>query len=308
MRVRQSARLVIGLAALAAVVWPRDALTWHGPSHALSALLAAHALPPDTPRFFRAAGGELSFVCNDPDRWRAGGNAPALRALDFPNHWFQLERHPAPLPRTRYEFLTSLVLEGKLGPGKHEVSDFGTAPYAIVEYAEMLTETFRHWRQAPSDGARLIRRKRQIEQNAIHIAGLLCHYVTDLAQPLHTSVHIFGWSGTVPNPQGYTTRQIHQSFEAFADQCIRRRRITEPQLAKQMSRPRPIPDWLPRIVSQLEESNAHVERVFALDQQGLLKSCATGAEAVTFVASRLAIGASLLRDVWHAAWQRSAGK
>ena len=84
-----------------------------------------------------------------------------------------------------------------------------------------------------------------------------------------------------------------------------RLQITEAQLAKRMSPPRPIADWLPRIVSEMEESNQHVERVFVLDQKGLLQACATGSEALGFVTSRLAAGAALLRDVWHAAWQRS---
>jgi hypothetical protein len=301
-------RFVLVLAALVALVWPREALAWQGASHALSALLAARALPPDTPQFFRLADEELSLVCNDPDRWRVTGNAPTLRALDLPNHWFQLERHSGPLPKTRYEFLTTLALAGKLGPGNQTVLEFGTAPYAISEYAEMLTEAFRHWRGASSNSARSPRRKRQIEQSAIHTAGLLCHYVTDLAQPLHTSVHIFGWNRTVPNPQTYNPQEIHRSIEAFADQCVTQRRISEPHLAKQMSRPRPIADWLPDILSQIEGSNRHVERVFALEQKGLLKSCETGSEAVTFVASRLATGAALLRDVWHAAWLKSVAR
>jgi hypothetical protein len=132
--------------------------------------------------------------------------------------------------------------------------------------------------------------------------------VTDIAQPLHTSVHLFSWNQAVPNPHGYKPDNIHRSIEAFADQCIREQRIAEPQVAKRLSPPRRIADWLSDIVKQIEDGNKHVELVFALEQKGLLKSCAKESEAVAFVTSQLAAGSSVLRDVWHSAWVRSASK
>jgi hypothetical protein len=300
-------RVVVVVVTVAAIVWPHDTFAWRLSSHALTALAAARALPPDVPEFLRAADEELAYICNDPDRWRAlaPGEAPTLEAADFPNHWFQLERHPGPLPDTRYEFLTELVASGRLAPGKLRVLDFGTAPYAIAEYAEMLTETFRLWRAARPDSGEMTRRTRQIEQSAIRIAGLLCHYVTDIAQPLHASVHIFGWSRTEPNPRGFRPQNIHYDFEYFTDQCVLQRRITEQHILPDLNVPRPITNWLPYIVRQIRQSNAQVERVFELEQRGLLESCAVGSEAVTFATSRLAAATALLRDVWYAAWERS---
>ena len=146
---------------------------------------------------------------------------------------------------------------------------------------------------------------RRVEQSAIWVGGLLCHYVTDLSQPLHTSVHIFGWSTTVPNPGDFRPQNIHGAFEGFADRCVRDRRITKSQVAKQIGEPRQVDDWLAHVASAIQESNQHVERVFELEQQGLFKSCAEDSDAVTFTVARMAVGAALLRDLWFAAWNRS---
>jgi len=124
-----SLRPAVVLISIAAIVWPQGALAWRLASHSLSAQAAAAMLPPGMPGFFRTAHAELAYICNDPDRWRtrSRGRAPALVAMDFPNHWFQLERHPALLPPTRQEFIMRLAASGQLIPGKQTIRDFGTA-------------------------------------------------------------------------------------------------------------------------------------------------------------------------------------
>ena len=278
---------------------------WHSHSHEIAAKAAIHSMPADTPEFFRLADEEIAYVCNDPDRWRANNADPTLRALDFPNHWFQLERSPGPLPKTRYEFVTALSAAGKLGPGKGTMLDYGTAPYAIVEHAEMLTETLRLWRRAPTVSARDKRWKRQIEQNVLQAGGLLCHYLTDIAQPLHASIHLFSWNRSFPNPKGYKPADIHRSIESFADDCVSHQQFTESHVARRVTRQRPIGDWMSETVKQIQASNKLAERVYALEQKGGLKRCAAGSEGAVFIENRLAVAAALLRDVWHSAWVKS---
>src|SRR5439155_18978918 len=77
-----------------------------------------------------------------------------------------------------------------------------------------LTTSFMLWRNAPARTGDERRVKRQIEENIIYAAGLLGHFVTDAAQPLHTTVAGNGWSPRLPNPKGYLGRDIHKRFES----------------------------------------------------------------------------------------------
>ncbi len=275
---------------------------WGAKGHEMTARVAVRALPPDMPEFFRRAEVELGYLCPEPDRWRVEEREPALRGLADRDHVIQYERIDRPLPRNRYEFLLQYVGRAKPSGGAYTYGEIGFAPYAIAEHSEMLTVNFMLWRKAldASDTDRRI--KRQIEQNIIHIAGLLAHFVTDTGQPLHTTYHVNGWIAEAPNPHGYTGAAIHRRFETD----YVRDRIEETDFVQLVVRePKVLGPWLDEAMNHIRRSFENVERVYQLDQETPFGSGRESGAARRFTAERLAFSATALRDFWYSAWIKS---
>jgi hypothetical protein len=261
----------------------------------MSARVAVRALPADMPSFFRAAVEDLAYQCPEPDRWRDVVKTPTLTALTRPDHWMKLENVPPGLPPTRYEFVLANSGRKNAHGRALTVMDLGTAVYAVAEWSEMLTVGFRLWRNA-SDANRP-----RIERNIVHDAGVLCHWITDTAQPLHASVHTNGWDAEFPNPQEFSGKGIHGRFEsAYVD-----KNIAEADIAAVVSPVRPIGDWLQEAERHVRASLTHVETIYRWDKSTPFGSGQEPAEAKPFTARRLAAGAQLLRDFWYSAWTKS---
>jgi hypothetical protein len=265
--------------------------------------VAARKLPADMPAFFRKAVIELGYLCGEPDRWRSATREPSLRGLAHRDHTFRLEEFAQPLPAHRYDFYSQYAGKPKPGGGVYEWADMAFAPYAIAERSEMLAVSFMLWRKARSASAEDRRVRRQIEQNIIHIAGVLGHFVTDTAQPLHVTVHGNGWLPHYPNPRNFTgPPDIHARFESdYVNQAIDERDVEAlvPDL-------RPRGPWLEAAMEHMRESFAHVETVYSLDQQRPFGLGAESPEHARFATARLAAAAGALRDFWYSAWRKSA--
>ena len=283
------------------LLWTAAALAWGPDGHFLSARAAARALPGEMPAFFRQSVEELAYLCSEPDRWRDKGRSPALTAHTSADHWMHMENIQPALPATRYEFLLANVGRKNAAGRPLTVEDLGTVAYAIAEYAERLTGEFRRWRAAPEETAEQRRVKRQIEQSIIYTGGVLGHWITDPANPLHATAHHNGWDPELPNPREFAGKGIHGRFEAD----YVRANIAEGDIAARIGPPRAAGGWLEEAERHLRASQALVEKVYELDQQVPFGSGQESAEAKALAAGRLAAGAALLRDVWHSAWVKS---
>lgn len=276
---------------------------WGEKGHRMTAQVAVRALPSDVPEFFRKADVELGYLCPEPDRWRQEEREPALRGLADRDHTVKLEYISEPLPKNRYEFLLQYTGKPKPSGGYYTYGEIGFAPYAMAEYSEMLAVNFMLWRHAPETTATERRIKRQIEQNIIHIAGLLSHFVTDTGQPLHTTRHVNGWNPETPNPKGYAGRDIHRRFETdFVRAAIEQKDFAElvPKTAH------PLGPWLEEAMNHIRSSFGHFEQVYAFDQSHPFGGGSETAEARRFTCERLADSAAALRDFWYSAWVKSA--
>ena len=130
---------------------------------------------------------------------------------------------------------------------------------------------------------------------------MLGHYVTDAANPLHTTVHIFGWFGS--NPQGYATDQdVHFRFES---QYVEAHIQLPDVLAKLPPQPRVLRDLQTEVLQHLEKSHSLVERLYQLDRQERFSPATAGPEHRQFALERLVDGAAMLRDLWWTAWVTS---
>ena len=273
---------------------PAAAHAWGNEGHRLINRLAASALPADVPAFLRseAALNEIEYLGPEPDRWRSPAE-PELSAAQAPEHFIDLELADAlgPLPHRRLDF------EAKVFAAGERPEKIGLQPWEADEVWERLKAAMREYRRLSASGADT----HPVEQAILFYAGWLGHYVGDGSQPLHTTVQYNGWTG--PDPHGYTTaHQIHWQFEGpFVGANIR-----APEVKAGMTAPRVLEgDMFDDYVAYLRHTATYVETVYQLEKGGGFVGAGTP-ESRAFTASRLAAGASMLRDMIYTAWFDSA--
>lgn len=272
---------------------------WGQKGHEISGLVAANKLPNEMPKFFRKAAEQLSYLNPEPDRWRSRDESNLDRAMDSayaPDHFLDMELVPEAAMKAvnRYDFTAEMIKAGQ------KPTTAGFVPYRMLELFQTLRIEFRLWR-AEKDG----NKRKWIEQRIINDAGILGHYVSDSANPHHTTIHYNGWSG--PNPNGYTVfsreRGIHFRFEEeFVGAKINLNDI----LPLVNSTPRVIEKPREELWDYLKASNKLVEPLYILDKKEQFSATNNSPEHKKFVSERLAAGAQMLRDLWWTAWVTSA--
>ena len=204
-------------------------------------------------------------------------------------------------PVTRNEFIVLMVEKGIVPREDVNMHKVGLVFYAIIEEMQRLTVEFRLWREAQEAAVLDTAAVEQIQQNAIFSAGVLGHWITDAAQPLHTTVHSDDWDSRFPNPRNYVSKDIHGRFESqYVDAAIR-----EKDIDARLTPLRELGDWRQEAESHIRRSFSHFEEVYALDRLGAFGSGKEAEAAHAFTASRLAEGTSMLRDAWYSAWRAS---
>ncbi len=275
-------------------------LYWGEAGHRMTAQAAAAALPGDMPKFFRDNAPQLAYLNPEPDRWRERSESirdAALTGATAPNHFLDLEMIPvasqagALAAKDRFAFADTLRAHGI------DASVAGVLPFAILEMTQHLRVSFRQWRAAPNDAQRT-----WIEARIINDAGILGHYVADGSNPAHTSIHYNGWVGA--NPNGYATdTRFHGRFESAYVQA----KITLADITPAVgASPRVFASLRPAIVSYFMTTHADVERLYQLDKAAPFGIDTDAPDSKRFTVTRLAAGATMLRDLWWTAWVTSA--
>jgi hypothetical protein len=287
----------------------RDASGWGVTGHEAVNRCAADALPESAPAWLRRAAQRIEHLAYEPDRWRQTDLIPLDRS-HAPDHYINVELSgdPAKLPEDRYAYFRQLVERQQKGelPAKLPPEIIGFVPYRAVELCELLEAQVAALEATPPATPAA----HEAEEACIVTAGLLGHYVGDIANPHHTTMHYDGWRGE--NPRGYRTKRgFHSEFEeAFVDRVIDRKRVRE-----LMTDVAPVASYRTTVVLHLKRSNGLVERLFELERRGgiplvdpekVAQHQPTDAErdAVEFLHERLASGASTLRDLWLTAVAR----
>lgn len=276
-----------------------DVQGWGPDGHAMAGRAAAINLPAEMPKFFRQAVDQLSYLNPEPDRWRDRVESNLDRAMDSaaaPDHFLDLELVPEAAMRAlnRYDFTAEMIKAGQ-PPTKA-----GFAPYRILELFQRIRAEFRLWRAEPNG-----QRRKWIEQRIINDAGILGHYVTDLSNPHHTTIHFNGWSGQ--NPKGYTvfTREPDQGIHFRFEEQYVKTHIQLNDFLSLVGATRTIEKPREEIWNYLRSSNKLVEQLYILDKQEKFNDRTQSAEHKKFVSQRLAAGARMLRDLWWTAWATS---
>lgn len=289
---------------LATLLLPHSAVyAWGSKGHQIQARVAIANLPAVMPAFLRGATEEMTVLISEPDRWR-NAEQPNLDEVTGVNHTFRWEIAPKPLPANRHFFIIELAQQGKIEARTNGVREYGTAPYGIQEWAEMLTGAFRRWRAMKETTPVENANKRMQEKNILFIAGVLGHWVTDVSNPIHASIHVHGWHPSIPNPNGYAGKadDPHSRYEAaYVERVIELSDVA----ALVDNKVRVVGDWLREAESYIAANNSHVEQIYAWDKLSRFGSGLEPKEAKLFTAQRLADGARELRDIWYTAWMRS---
>jgi hypothetical protein len=269
---------------------PPAANAWENEGHRMINRLAASKLPADVPAFLRspAAIDEIEYLGPEPDRWRSPAE-PELSSTQGPEHFIDLELADAlgPLPHKRLDF------EAKVFAAGQRPEKIGLQPWEADEVWERLKAAMRQYRAMSASGQSTI----QVEAAIIFYAGWLGHYVGDASQPLHVTVQYNGWTGA--NPNGYTTsHQIHHVFEGVFVAANIHSTDVEPLMtpAKAIDG-----DMFDAYVAYIRTTATYVEKVYQLEKAGGFTGAGTP-ESRTFTASRIAAGASMLRDMIYSAW------
>ncbi|HEX2168456.1 MAG TPA: hypothetical protein VHG09_14575 [Longimicrobiales bacterium] len=272
------------------------AARWGLHGHEISGRAAATNLPAGLPEFFRRSTEHLAYLNPEPDRWR-GDNARELNEAMRYDHYVDFEVIPEEVlgATDRFQYLMALQDAGLSNPAR----DAGLLPFRIVELYQRLVIEWRLWR-AETDPAK----RRMIEDRIINDAGILGHYVTDAANPHHTSVHHNRWAEGYANPRGFTTEPgFHSRFES---QYVGAN-ITAADLVPHMNaRPRTLSDIRIEVMAHLQRTHSRLERLYELDQQERWTAETSGPEHREFAIERLVAGANMLRDVWWSAWVESS--
>ena len=268
---------------------------WGEHGHVMSGLAAATDLPADMPAFFRDSRERLGYLNYEPDRWRDAQMPEMNEALQY-DHFIDLENVPAEAlaARDRFTYLAILQRAGLREPQR----EGGLLPFRILELHERLLVEFRLWRTTTDAETRS-----WIEQRIIDDAGILGHYVSDGANPHHSTIHYNGWAQGAPNPDDYTTdRTFHGRFESrFVGAKVR--------LGDIMPHVRPparIDDVRATDMAHIQTSNSLVPRLYQLEKIEPFGENTQSPQHKTFVVERLAAGVNLLRSLWYTAWLNSA--
>jgi hypothetical protein len=262
---------------------------WGDEGHRFVNRIAAQKMPDDMPAFFKNAAVRLEFLGPEPDRWRDNKELFfALREVNGPDHFIDIDKPEnfIDLPNDRYKYGDWLRTQGK------DPKDIGFLPYAILEGYEKIQVLFRLWRSTQNAGER-----EQLEQNIIYYAGVLGHYVGDGAQPLHTTVHYNGWSGS-SNPETMTREPLHWRFEGEYVKA----QIKAEDFAVMVNTASKLKDPFADTMKYLFESYSHVKPLDEMDKTARWDPSNTKPESKQFVAKRLAAGSQMLANLWYTAW------
>jgi hypothetical protein len=280
------------LAVIISVTITPSANAWGDEGHRYVNRIAVQKLPADMPVFFKNAAARLEFLGPEPDRWRDNKELFfALREVNAPDHFIDIDKPEnfEGLPNDRHKYGDWLRSQGK------DPKDIGYLPYTILEGYEKIQVMFRLWRD-PQHAAE----RDQIEQNIIYYAGVLGHYVADGAQPLHTTIHFNGWSGS-SNPELFTREPLHWRFEGeYVKAHIKAEDFSG--LANPATK---LNDPFADTLKFLFDSHSHVLELYRMDKTARWDDRNRNPESKQFVAKRLAAGSQMLANLWYTAYVNS---
>jgi len=306
-------RFLAPAVAALALTAPGSLFAWGNTGHRMVGEFAMRALPAEVPAFLRTpqAARDVGELSREPDRSKGSGrmhghDRDAGHFIDLDLDGKVLGGPPmTPFAPTRAEY------EAQLRAAGLDQWKAGYLPYAIIDRWQQLTTDFAYWRVLVAAERnpkwaqhRAWFREDRLRRETLILKSLgeLSHFVGDGSQPLHVTDRFNGW-GDGPNPRGYTKAKIHGPFEGeFVAANVK------PAAVAARMKPLRVCNcpFEQRVADYLVATGQQVVPLYELEKAGGLS--AGNARGTDFAATRLAVGASELRDVIVEAWRASENR
>ncbi|MBC7793484.1 MAG: hypothetical protein H7Z43_07235 [Clostridia bacterium] len=252
----------------------------------------------------------LGHLANVPDFvWR---NEPAIEAANAHTHyinWDKLGANPTAsnVPRT-YAAALKIAKERNLeGP-----KDFGTAPWRIEQLATELTRVFAEVKAAkdPKVFAEKV-------NQALLIAGIMAHFVGDLAQPYHITSDYDGWQTEQGGIHSYFETELVSALPMSLENDALTVALASNPAAGLIQRTHAQPDPLSLAIIESFEAAQFISEIRALDARYavIAKSTANPRKPAVrrapieiasvfepIIMERIAAAADLLALIWTNCW------
>jgi hypothetical protein len=316
-------------AAIACSLASGQALAWGHTGHLMISELAIENLPRDVPEFLRDhdAKYEVTQLGPEPDVLKSEGDAatPNADVFDFehsPGHYVDLDDVGLVLGYPTLP-LSSLMAQGqsrrdydtllRAASSNKDTQYFaGYLPFQMTDGWQQVRKDFAYYRAYKAalqnertmwtDRAAFKKQLQLREQLLLRDIGYWSHFVADASQPMHVSIHFNGW-GAYPNPNNYTNKPIHAPFEG----SFVKNYISIGEVASHVGSyvPCGCAGIEPRVRSYLAATLATVDTTYALEKAINNAYATNDAGEHEFIVSRLAAGATELRDEIVDAWRSS---
>lgn len=285
----------------------------------------------------------LGHLSNVPDIvWRSMGKE--IDELSAPSHFVDMEFFLAPglppkaqdLPSDVRSLLAAMAKNCSRGkklpcvPGDTDearLQKSGHAPFRVETLSQDLVSAFKEIKslegKVPKDARDKDDPRTEIMNRALLHAGILSHFVGDLANPHHTSVDYDGWDAEQGGLHSYFESEIVEGypldFEATVlDEALRHKPMDE-RFARHPN------NYLRQAWELALDSNSHLVELHTIDKKySLLEKSVKGDRDTrkkakrkdvklvrdnyrNFVILRLAAGADALARIWLSTW-KEAGK
>jgi hypothetical protein len=294
-------------------------------------------------RFLQRKENMLGHLANVPDIvWR--NISKDMDELTAPSHFIDMEYFLSPglppkaedLPADIAALLAAMAKNCGRGmalpcvPGNSDlarISKVGHAPFRIQTLTEDLTKIFRQMKDAEARaGARAIEKddtRNELMAKALLYAGILSHFVGDLANPHHTSIDYDGWETDQGGLHGYFETDIVDSFPLDLEATVLDEALRHPPMASSFARHPHLP--LRQAWELALDSHSQIKTLRDFDMKYSLLEKSTNGDRATrkkakrreakdvrnkyrnFIITRLATGADALARFWVDAW-REGGK
>ena len=271
----------------------------------------------------------LSHLSNAPDIvWRSSSMSELERQLNNPTHYISLERAllaQVPIQEFAhgYQDYKQALVKGSPSHAKLRDVEIGSAPWRVLQLYKLMVTSFSQIHSTKDKELQI-----ELINRALLYAGLMSHFVGDLANPHHTSVNYDGQLSAQKGLHAYFESDIvsvlplgliDQVYRASGTQLLWQTILSpsndeQDNVKVQDKVALKSPSHL--IFALISNSNENLSELNRLDRKHSLIRESDHSKAPAqrkkpdevahlfkpFVVERLAIGASVLSQLWYAAW------
>ncbi len=264
----------------------------------------------------------LSHLSNVPDfHWRADYMSENDRDLNYPTHFIGLDSiYPDAKELTDIDQDINVFYTKARDAGFENPAKIGTAPWRVVQLQQQMAVALKAAKAAESE-----QQKVDAINQALLYAGIMSHFVGDLANPHHTSTNydgqLTGNTGLHAYFESDVVRELPMQLagkvEKKAGHSLMRKTLLKPYSKAQRNNILTNPSEL--IFALVLDSHTRVDQLHTLDDKYSILDRSTDAKTrarrkpptvvmhkyQAFTVERLALGASVLAQLWYLAWQQA---